>query len=813
MKSSLDNKNSSLTYISLFSSAGVGCYGFKQVGFNCVASVELLSERMAVQRANKKCRLDSGYIVGDILEDETKNKIFDEINHWKSEYQLKQVDVVFATPPCQGISTLNYKKNEQEQRRNSLVVEAIKLIKEIQPKIFVFENVRGFMKTICTDINGDDMTIADSITKNLAAEYHIYHKVLNFKDYGIPSSRPRTIVVGTLKSLLNISPLNIFPVRKKEISLRNSIGKFKSLSYGEFDSDDLLHFARKYPEYQEEWISELKEGQSAFDSTNKVQPYKISQTGERVLLKCGYMGNKYRRLFWDRPGACISTRNDQLASQDTIHPSDNRVLSIRELMSLMTIPKEFCWTTCDKSLTLDNIESYLKDNELNIRRCIGEAVPTEIVRTIAQKCSEMLDYQSFVENFKPEKKDEYLKDTHLLSNFYIYTFIQEQLLDDAKKKGAFYTPQCVVFDAIKGISAGNEIVRILEPAVGLGAFLPQIAALFSHCQLIEIDAVDIDSNTIETLQEALTRIDLGVNLKINLIASDFLKFSPEHKYDYVITNPPYAKTSTRYRDIEERGHKTKNLFALFLIKFRDYADEIICVIPKNFAIADEYLSIRRLYESSSVVRICDFGVKFFKKVFVEIISIHFSNIYNGDTEVVDYVNHITVHHPQGYLFHHRVWLLYRDAWFDNFITTLNLDAFSFFRDRQITNAKVKESGKIRVLKSKNILDSGEIVNIPGYDRYVDDVSEFAISKYLNSASIIMPNFTYNTRATILPDGAIPNGSIAILSPKEGVGKIDLSLYATADFRRYYSIVKSKSKFTLNIDNCAIYYIGVRKHDE
>lgn len=73
----------------------------------------------------------------------------------------------------------------------------------------------------------------------------------------------------------------------------------------------------------------------------------------------------------------------------------------------------------------------------------------------------------------------------------------------------------------------------------------------------------------------------------------------------------------------------------------------------------------------------------------------------------------------------------------------------------------------------------------------------------------MPNFTYNTRATILPDNTIPNGSIAILLPKQKLGKIDLGLYASPDFRRYYAIVKSFSKFTLNIDFCSIYYIGVK----
>ena len=50
------------TYISLFSSAGIGCYGFKLEGFDCVATNELITRRLEVQKFNKKCKYESGYI-------------------------------------------------------------------------------------------------------------------------------------------------------------------------------------------------------------------------------------------------------------------------------------------------------------------------------------------------------------------------------------------------------------------------------------------------------------------------------------------------------------------------------------------------------------------------------------------------------------------------------------------------------------------------------------------------------------------------------------------------------------------------------
>lgn len=101
--------NDKLTYISLFSSAGVGCYGFKQEGFECIATNEIIERRLEIQKLNAKCKFDSGYIDGDITKVETKEKIYDEIKRWKKLGNDK-VDVIIATPPCQGMSVANHKK-------------------------------------------------------------------------------------------------------------------------------------------------------------------------------------------------------------------------------------------------------------------------------------------------------------------------------------------------------------------------------------------------------------------------------------------------------------------------------------------------------------------------------------------------------------------------------------------------------------------------------------------------------------------------------------------------------------------------------
>ena len=78
-------KDKTLTYISLFSSAGVGCYGFKMEGYHCIATNEIIDRRLAVQRCNHKCDLESGYIAGDITKPETKDLIYAEIETWRKK--------------------------------------------------------------------------------------------------------------------------------------------------------------------------------------------------------------------------------------------------------------------------------------------------------------------------------------------------------------------------------------------------------------------------------------------------------------------------------------------------------------------------------------------------------------------------------------------------------------------------------------------------------------------------------------------------------------------------------------------------------
>ena len=381
--------NKPFTYISLFSCAGIGCYGFNQEGFECVATSELIERRLNIQKYNNKCKYESGYICGDIVLDETKNKIFNEIDFWKSNEKITDIDVVIGTPPCQGMSMANTYKCETDLNRNSLVIEAISLVEKINPKYFIFENVPAFLNTHCVDTDETTKLIKIVIGEHLSNKYNINYSVLDFAYYGSNSHRKRTLVIGVRKDI-NVNPKSLFPDNNISPTLRELIGNLPTLnSMGEITETDIYHNFREYDNRMFDWIHNTPEGYSAFDNENpQHRPHQLDENG-KIIFNQRKMASKYSRCWYDRIAPCVLTRNDTIASTNTIHPQQDRVFSIRECMLMQTIPYNFKWSDCDldylNSLSFKEKQQYLKVNEINIRQCIGESVPTEIFRQIAHK--------------------------------------------------------------------------------------------------------------------------------------------------------------------------------------------------------------------------------------------------------------------------------------------------------------------------------------------------------------------------------------------------------------------------------------------
>ena len=94
--------------------------------------------------------------------------------------------------PCQSFSMIGKRKGLEDPRGN-LFFEFARLVDEIRPKVFIFENVKGLV----SHNNGETWKIMENKLKELGYTY--YKQVLNAKNYGIPQSRDRLFVVGFLE--------------------------------------------------------------------------------------------------------------------------------------------------------------------------------------------------------------------------------------------------------------------------------------------------------------------------------------------------------------------------------------------------------------------------------------------------------------------------------------------------------------------------------------------------------------------------------------------------------------------------------------
>ncbi|MBT4790534.1 MAG: restriction endonuclease, partial [Halobacteriovoraceae bacterium] len=612
------------------------------------------------------------------------------------------------------------------------------------------------------------------------------------------------------------------------------IGKMPTLSVmGEFDDNDIYHSFRPYKEHMHPWIKATPYGESAFNNTEeKFKPHQI--INNKIVVNKNKNGNKYQRQLWDKVAPCIHTRNDCLPSQNTIHPEDDRVFSIRELMKIMTIPNDFRWVG-DDTLPQNNDSfevkaKFRKKTEFNIRQCIGEAVPTEIFKSIGSKIKQ-------TERLK-NKKSKYTNDlieSNNLSDFdTLMSFLEQSSSQYSKHElfricelanaqrlhtAAFYTRQNICYSVVESLpDLSKKEIRILEPSVGVGNFLYLIAKKYQDKKVI-IDCVDINKESL-IICKFLAKKYLPDNVTINYINDDFLLSERvlKTKYDIVIGNPPYMKLKGEPKLLKQyqasaANNKTNNLFAFFIERAITLADYVALIAPKALLNAPEYSITRGILSKLKLIKLIDYNEKAFDVKIETISFVTKTSLAPTKHQVVieSYLRKDTFIQEQSYittgLFDS--WFLYRNAEFDAICKTLNFGKFKVFRDRQITKSNSYEQGKIRVVKSRNI-GNNEILNIEGYDKYINELNGFAVGKYFNSNSILVPNLTYNPRAARLPKNSIADGSAAILISEDEVTEEQIQYFSSDEFNLLYRIARNYGTRSMNIDSVSVNYFGVKK---
>jgi DNA (cytosine-5)-methyltransferase 1 len=354
--------------VDLFAGCGGASLGFKLAGCRVVGAVDIDPPACKIYSEN----LDLEPICGDLRQvkgDEILNR-----------YGLEKtdVDIIVGCPPCQGFSSLRRTRRlSEEDNRNDLIIVFLKRIREIQPKVVLFENVPG-IATLC---EGKYLNLYLERMRRMG--YKSVCETLNVADYGIPQHRKR-VVAFSVKGAdpsedLSMPPTSHSdPKRAKEIdklpwtTVRETISNLPALEPGESNPKIANHKARTH----EPRVLEIIRNVPKDGGSRKDLPMRLWLKCHRALNDGG-AENIYGRMWWDRPSPTITSRCTCPSSGRFIHPEQDRAITPREAARLQTFPDEFIFP----------------DEVASAEHSIGNAVPVDfianLVRDFIENCSDL----------------------------------------------------------------------------------------------------------------------------------------------------------------------------------------------------------------------------------------------------------------------------------------------------------------------------------------------------------------------------------------------------------------------------------------
>lgn len=160
-----------MKFIDLFSGVGGFRIALEKLGGECIGYSEIDKNAISVYENN--FNNDKEHYFGDITKIKT----------------LPKVDIIAGGVPCQAWSVAGSKKGFEDPR-GKLWEDCIRLVKKSKPNGFIFENVKG----LYDPRNRDSLDLI--VTEFKKCGYHVYHKLLNAYDYGLPQNRDRIFIVG-----------------------------------------------------------------------------------------------------------------------------------------------------------------------------------------------------------------------------------------------------------------------------------------------------------------------------------------------------------------------------------------------------------------------------------------------------------------------------------------------------------------------------------------------------------------------------------------------------------------------------------------
>lgn len=336
--------------IDCFCGAGGLSLGFERLGFEVAYAFDFAADTIKTYKNNPNHHHGPAFVRD--IHDVCKASIEADLGH-----ELGAVDVIIGGPPCQGFSV--QRRGGNEDPRNELVLEYVRLVKELKPHIFVMENVGGILSE-------RGKPFVKALFNNLtAAGYSIQQKKLLASDYGVPQDRTRVIIVGELTN----GHRTTFTYPEKISGPKKTVREAITDLMHKDETTVANHRSDKLSAINLKRIQAITEGQGR------------DSLPEELQLECHKNNSSHRhldtygRMAWDQPAPTITARFDSFSRGRFGHPVLDRTITLREGARLQTFPDDFVFL----------------GTKVEIAKQIGNAVPPLLAEHIAAQVKACLD--------------------------------------------------------------------------------------------------------------------------------------------------------------------------------------------------------------------------------------------------------------------------------------------------------------------------------------------------------------------------------------------------------------------------------------
>lgn len=356
--------------ISTFSGCGGSSLGYRMAGFRVLWANEFIPAARETYRANA-----APYTIVDPRD---IRQVQPEDVLTTTGLKVGELDLLDGSPPCASFSMAgsrskgwgkSKKYSDTEQRTDDLFNEYVRLLRGLQPKTFIAENVAGMVRGVAKGV------FLDVLSQLKASGYRVTAKVLDASWLGVPQSRQRLIFVGVREDIA-LAPAHPKPLPYR-YTVRDALPWLRSVVHdtsGQRSAGEIID--RPSPT--------ITVGVDSLNSTHfKVEPeaditrFAIGAEWER-MGKPGTQSEKYFQLVrphLDQPCPTVTSTAGNTGAAGVTHPTERRKFSIAELKRLCGFPDDFTltgtypqqWERCGRSVPpvmMSHIAAAVRDGVL-----------------------------------------------------------------------------------------------------------------------------------------------------------------------------------------------------------------------------------------------------------------------------------------------------------------------------------------------------------------------------------------------------------------------------------------------------------------